>query len=166
MEAALGGAVPLLDEVWPLFASPLIRNGATIGGNLGTASPIGDLPPVLLALDARVVIASLDGEREVPLADYFTGYRETVLRPGELVRSVRIPRPLPGLTAFHKISKRRHDDISSVAVGFALDVVDGTSSVRASGWAGWPRRRSGRSRPRRRSRAGPGPPRRSRPRPR
>jgi xanthine dehydrogenase small subunit len=130
VEAGLGGAVPLLDEVWPLFASPLIRNGATIGGNLGTASPIGDLPPVLLALDARVVIASLDEDREVPLADYFTGYRETVLRPGELLRSVRIPRPLPGLTAFHKISKRRHDDISSVAVGFALDVVDG-SVVRA-----------------------------------
>ena len=50
--------MPLLDRVWPLFASPLIRNGATIGGNLGTASPIGDLPPVLLALEASVVIAS------------------------------------------------------------------------------------------------------------
>ena len=130
VEAALAGAVPLLDEVWPQFASPLIRNGATIGGNLATASPIGDLPPVLLALDASVVLASVEGEREVPLADYFTGYRETVRRPGELVRSVRIPRPLAGLVAFHKIAKRRYDDISSVAVGFALDVVDG-SVVRA-----------------------------------
>jgi xanthine dehydrogenase small subunit len=116
--------------VWPQFASPLIRNGATIGGNLATASPIGDLPPVLLALDASVVLASAEGEREVPLADYFTGYRETVRRPGELVRSVRIPRPLAGLVAFHKVAKRRYDDISSVAVGFALDVVDG-SVVRA-----------------------------------
>lgn len=125
VEAALVGAVPLLDEVWPQFASPLIRNGATIGGNLATASPIGDLPPALLALDASVVLVSAEGEREVPLADYFTGYRETVRRPGELVRSVRIPRPLAGLVAFHKIAKRRYDDISSVAVGFALDVVDG-----------------------------------------
>ncbi|WP_107705682.1 xanthine dehydrogenase small subunit [Nocardioides allogilvus] len=125
VEAGLAGAVPLLDQVWPLFASPLIRNGATIGGNLATASPIGDLPPVLLALEASVVIASPDGEREVALADWFTGYRETVLGPGELITSVRIPRPLAGLTAFHKIAKRRADDISSVAVGFALDISAG-----------------------------------------
>jgi xanthine dehydrogenase small subunit len=126
VETALAGSVPLLDEVWPQFASRLIRNGATIGGNLATASPIGDLPPALLALEAVVVLASLDGDREVPLADYFTGYRRTVLGPGELVRSVRIPQPLAGLVAFHKIAKRRYDDISSVAVGFALDIVDGT----------------------------------------
>jgi xanthine dehydrogenase small subunit len=124
VESGLGGAVPLLDEVWPLFASRLIRNGATIGGNIGTASPIGDLPPALLALEAGVVLSSPEGDREVPLADYFTGYRETVLRPGELIRAVRIPRPLAGLAAFHKIAKRRYDDISSVAVGFAIDVVD------------------------------------------
>lgn len=125
VERALDGAVPLLDRVWPLFASRLIRNGATIGGNLGTASPIGDLAPALLALEATLVLASRDGDREVPLADYFTGYRQTRLRPGELVRSVRIPQPLAGLTAFHKIAKRRYDDISSVAVAFALDVADG-----------------------------------------
>ena len=125
-EAALDGAVPLLDSVWPQFASRLIRNGATIGGNLGTASPIGDLPPALLALDAALVLTSVEGEREVALADYFTGYRETVLRPGELIRSVKVPRPLAGVAAFHKIAKRRYDDISSVAVGFALDVVDDT----------------------------------------
>ena len=125
VEARLEGAVPLLDEVWPLFASRLIRNGATIGGNIGTGSPIGDLPPALLALEADVVLASQRGDREVPLADYFTGYRETVRRPGELIRAVRIPRPLAGLAAFHKIAKRRYDDISSVAIGFALDVIDG-----------------------------------------
>jgi xanthine dehydrogenase small subunit len=126
-EGAAGrdGAVPLLDEVWPLFASRLIRNGATIGGNIGTGSPIGDLPPALLALEADVVLASPRGDREVPLAAYFTGYRQTVLRPGELIRAVRIPRPLAGISAFHKIAKRRYDDISSVAVGFALDVIDG-----------------------------------------
>jgi xanthine dehydrogenase small subunit len=126
VERRLDGAVPLLDHVWPLFASRLIRNGATIGGNLGTASPIGDLPPALLALEATLVIASRDGDREVALADHFTGYRQTGLRPGELIRAVRIPRPLAAVTAFHKISKRRYDDISSVAVAFALDVVDGT----------------------------------------
>jgi xanthine dehydrogenase small subunit len=126
VEAALDGAVPLLDRVWPLFASRLIRNGATIGGNLGTASPIGDLPPALLALEASLVLSSPDGDQEVPLADYFTGYRRTRLRPGELIRAVRVSRPLAPLTAFHKIAKRRYDDISSVAVAFALDVADGT----------------------------------------
>ena len=61
VEAGLAGAVPLLDEVWPLFASRLIRNGATIGGNIGTASPIGDLPPALLALEANVVLVLAAG---------------------------------------------------------------------------------------------------------
>jgi len=125
VERALAGAVPLLDRVWPLFASSPIRNAATIGGNLGTASPIGDLPPALLALEATVVLTSREGDREVALADYFTGYRQTRLRAGELIRSVRIPRPLAGLTAFHKVAKRRYDDISGVAVAYALDVSEG-----------------------------------------
>jgi xanthine dehydrogenase small subunit len=126
VEAALGDDVPLLAQVWPQFASRLIRNGATIGGNLATASPIGDLAPALLALDARLVLASAAGDREVALADFFTGYRETVLRPAELVRAVRVPTPLAAHTTFRKIAKRRFDDISSVAVAVALDVVDGT----------------------------------------
>ncbi|HET7689967.1 MAG TPA: FAD binding domain-containing protein [Nocardioidaceae bacterium] len=125
IERRLAGRVPLLDQVFPLFASRLIRNSATLGGNLGTASPIGDTPPALLALDASVVIAGVQGERVVPLDDFFTGYRETALQPGELIRSVRVPLPLAGVTAFHKIAKRRLDDISSVAVAFALDVHDG-----------------------------------------
>src|SRR5205823_15044842 len=82
IEAGLEGRVPLLDQLWPQFASLLIRNGATLGGNLGTASPIGDTPPALLALDASLVLASAAGEREVKLADYFTGYRQSVKRPG------------------------------------------------------------------------------------
>ncbi len=126
VESALAGRVPLLAEVFPLFASRLIRNGATIGGNLATASPIGDLAPALLALEATVVLVSAEAEREVPLDRFFTGYRESERRRDELIRAVRIPQPLAGLTAFHKIAKRRYDDISSVAVAFALDVVDGT----------------------------------------
>jgi xanthine dehydrogenase small subunit len=126
VESALAGRAPLLSEVLRLFGSRLIRNAATIGGNLATASPVGDLAPALLALAATVVLVSADGGREVPLDEYFTGYRQTVLRQGELIRAVRIPAPPAGLTAFHKIAKRRYDDISSVAVAFALDVVDGT----------------------------------------
>jgi xanthine dehydrogenase small subunit len=126
VEARLGDTVPLLAQLWPLFASRLIRNGATIGGNLGTASPIGDLAPALLALEASLVLASTGGDRVVPLADFFTGYRQTVLRPVELIRAVRVPAPLAAMTTFRKIAKRRYDDISSVAIAAALDVADGT----------------------------------------
>ncbi|WP_405760922.1 xanthine dehydrogenase small subunit [Streptomyces sp. NBC_00045] len=125
IERRLDGSVPLLAKLFPQFASRLIRNSATFGGNLGTGSPIGDSPPVLLALEASVVLAGEDGEREVPLSDYFTGYRQSVRRPGELIRAVRIPLPLSPVAAFHKIAKRRFDDISSVAVAFALDVEGG-----------------------------------------
>lgn len=125
VERRLDGRVPLLAQLFPQFASRLIRNRGTIGGNLGTGSPIGDTPPALLALEARLVLASADGEREVELADYFTGYRQTVRRPDELIRAVRIPLPLAPITAFHKIAKRRFDDISSVALGFALEVEGG-----------------------------------------
>ena len=124
IESRLDGRVPLLADLFPQFASRLIRNGATLGGNLGTASPIGDAPPALLALDASLVLASVAGMREVPLASYFTGYRQSVRRPGELIKTIRIPLPLAPVTAFHKIAKRRFDDISSVAVAYALALDD------------------------------------------
>ncbi|MDH2413067.1 FAD binding domain-containing protein [Nocardioides sp. CER19] len=125
VERRLDGRLPVISALTSQFGSPLIRNSATLGGNLGTGSPIGDSPPVLLALDAAVVLESLDGTRTVPLADYFTGYRQSVRRPGELIAEIVIPLPVSGVTGFHKIAKRRFDDISSVAVGYAIDVVDG-----------------------------------------
>ncbi|CAM3297024.1 xanthine dehydrogenase small subunit [Occultella aeris] len=129
IETRLAGSVPLLADLFPQFASRLIRNGATLGGNLGTGSPIGDAPPVLLALDATVLLASAAGEREVALAEYFTGYRESVRDPGEIIRAVRIPLPLAPRSAFYKIAKRRFDDISSVAVAVAA-TLDGGSVAR------------------------------------
>jgi xanthine dehydrogenase small subunit len=126
IERGLAGRVPLLAELFPQFASRLIRNGATLGGNLGTGSPIGDSPPALLALDASLVLASSGGEREVALSEYFTGYRQTVKKPGELIKVIRVPFPVAPISAFHKIAKRRFDDISSVAVGFALRLDGGT----------------------------------------
>jgi xanthine dehydrogenase small subunit len=120
VERGLAGRVPLLGQLFPQFASRLIRNAATFGGNLATGSPIGDSAPALLALDAAVVLASGSGEREVALAEYFTGYRRSVKEPGEILRAVRIPLPLAERTAFYKIAKRRFDDISSVSAAFAL----------------------------------------------
>lgn len=124
IERVLNGRIPLLAQLIPQFASPLIRNRATLGGNLGTGSPIGDAPPALLALEAKIVLVSTRGERVLSLAEYFTGYRTTVKGAGELIKSLRIPLPLSNLTAFHKIAKRRFDDISSVAVAFSFDVQD------------------------------------------
>ena len=136
IEAALAGRVPLLADLVPQFASRLIRNSATLGGNLATASPVGDAAPVLLALEATVVLISRECEREQPLTEFFTGYRQTAKRPGELIRAVRIPVPLSTVTAFHKIAKRRFDDISSVAVAAAVEVADGVVTKARIGLGG------------------------------
>ncbi len=111
IERRLDGKLPLLAALFPQFASRLIRNGATLGGNLGTGSPIGDAPPVLLALEASVVLASGDGERTVPLSEYFTGYRESVRQPGELITEVVVPLPVErhdGVPQDRQAALRRH----------------------------------------------------------
>ena len=122
-------ADPKKRKTYPSHADVVVEASGglvrTSGGNLGTGSPIGDAPPVLLALDTVLVLTSVDGEREVPLAEYFTGYRQSVRRSNELIRAVRIPLPLASVTGFHKIAKRRFDDISRVAVAFALDIDEG-----------------------------------------
>jgi xanthine dehydrogenase small subunit len=104
------------------FASPLIRNRATLGGNLATASPIGDAAPLLLAVDAVIHIASRSGNRAIPLASFFLDYRKTAMRAGDILVSVEIPKPLPRFLRFYKIAKRRLDDISTVAAAMAIDV--------------------------------------------
>jgi xanthine dehydrogenase small subunit len=130
--AAQWNAAPEVFGEWlQLFASPLIRNRATLGGNLATASPIGDAAPLLLALDAEVKIAGPSRTRLLPLDAFFTAYRRTALQPGELLVSVRIPKPLPIAVRFFKASKRRLDDISTVAACFALRL-DRTGRVNAA----------------------------------
>jgi xanthine dehydrogenase small subunit len=116
------GELGLLEQLFPLFSSRLIKNRATLGGNLGTASPIGDSPPALLALDAELTLVSQGSVRRVPLSEYFTGYRESVLRAGELIASVHVARPAPHFQRFYKVSKRVLDDISTVAGAFGLDL--------------------------------------------
>ena len=137
-------APPIFKEWLPLFASPLIRNRATLGGNLATASPIGDSAPMLMALDARVKIVSKYGERMAPLAGFFTGYRTTLLQRGapELLISIHVPKPFPEVARFFKIAKRRMDDISSVAAGFAI-YGDGTARLGFGGVAATPVRAVG-----------------------
>ena len=116
-------SAPQIFQQWlPLFASPPLRNRATLGGNLGTASPIGDGAPMLLALDASVVLASAGGRRNVPLTAFFTGYRQSALEPGELILAIDIPKPLPSYARFYKVAKRRMDDISTLAAGFSIEL--------------------------------------------
>ena len=127
IEKECKGMFPALDEMLRWFAARQIRNRATLGGNLGTASPIGDLPPVLLALDTGLKLVSAKGERTVPVAEFFKGYRQTSLEPGEVIVSVRIPKGLPEgaverFSQAYKVGKRGADDISIVAAAFTVDV--------------------------------------------
>jgi len=126
VEEALGGELPSLSKMLGVFAARQIRNRATFGGNLATASPIGDGAPVLLSLDAELVLASAGGERTVALADFFTAYRKTLLSPGEIILEIVIPRLVaaPGVARrsdFLKVSKRRELDITIVAAAFSVD---------------------------------------------
>jgi xanthine dehydrogenase small subunit len=122
-----------------LFASPLIRNRATLGGNLATASPIGDSAPLLLVLGAELRLTSQAGERIVPLSSFFHAFRETELRRGELIRSIRIPKPLPAHIRFYKVAKRGLDDISTVAAGISV-CPDGSVRIGLGGVAAVPLR--------------------------
>ncbi len=127
IEEKLAPEYPSLAAMLRVFAARQIRNRATLGGNLATASPIGDSAPVLLSLDASIVLASATSEREVPLADFFTGYRRTAMHADEIIRAVVVPPPQPaaGLTRralFAKVSHRVELDISIVAAAFCVDL--------------------------------------------
>jgi xanthine dehydrogenase small subunit len=130
LEERIVGLLPIMEQLLPLFSSRLIRNRATLGGSLGTASPIGDSAPVLLALRAELTLTSRAGKRRIPLSDFFTGYRQTQLAPRELIESVHIPLPTAPQQKFYKVSKRVLDDISTVAAAFTLQL-DGEGRVEA-----------------------------------
>lgn len=138
------GAPACFAEWLAWFASPPLRNRATLGGNLATASPIGDGAPLLLALDANVEIGGIEGRRSIPLASFFEGYRRTALVRGEIITAIEIPKPLPAVTRFYKVAKRRMDDISTVAAAISMDL-DGSGSITRArfafgGVAGVPKR--------------------------
>ena len=125
VEETLAEEFPSLAKMLKVFAARQIRNRATLGGNLATASPIGDGAPLLLSLDAELVLASASGRRRVALSEFFTAYRKTLLAPGEIILEIIVPRGVPaGLTRrsdFLKVSKRRELDISIVAAAFSVD---------------------------------------------
>ena len=119
------------NSIWPdlgqflkRFGSPQIRNRATLGGNLATASPVGDMSPLLMVMNASVIVRSVQGvERSIAVSEFFKGYRQTVLNDAEYIRAVSIGRDeFNGFRRFFKNSKRTMDDISTVMGAFYLDV--------------------------------------------
>lgn len=135
---------PAFEHLMHRFASSQIRNRATLGGNVANASPIGDTPPVLLALDARLALDGPEGSRELPIAEFFLDYKKTALNEGEFIRAIFLPRP----TTDHnlkvwKLSKRREDDISAVLAAFAWRLDNGVIRdvhLAFGGMAGIPKR--------------------------
>jgi xanthine dehydrogenase small subunit len=149
--ATYEAAAPTLIEAFPALRAYLsrlgsrqIRNMGTIGGNIGTASPIGDMPPVLMALEASLTLVSTRGTREIPLDDFFLDYRKTELAPDEIIQSLSMPRLWEGET-FHcdKVSKRRDQDISTVAGAYRVRIRNGRiedARLAFGGMAATPRR--------------------------
>ncbi len=121
LEEHLSGLLPALDQMLPWFAARQVRNRATLGGNLGSASPIGDLLPILLALDGSIHCRSLRGSRVIAAADFFLDYRKTARSPDELITAVSVPRHPDLMTAAYKVAKRQTDDISIVAAVYAIE---------------------------------------------
>jgi len=117
-------------EIWPdlgalldRFGSPQIRHRGTIGGNLATASPIGDMSPVLMSMNAIIIVRSRQGvERNIAVGDFFSGYRSTELSEGEYIRAISIGLDeFNGFRRYFKSSKRVMDDISTVMGAFYID---------------------------------------------
>jgi carbon-monoxide dehydrogenase medium subunit len=111
---------PLLYDTCKVIADPLVRNLATIGGNLAHADPANDHPATMLALGAEIVARGPSGQRTIPITSFFTGPFETALRPGELVVEVRIPSPPPRSGGAYFKLERKVGDFATAAVAVQL----------------------------------------------
>ena len=121
LREVLKNQAPEIARFLDLFASPQIKNVATLAGNVANASPIGDTTPFLMAMNASIEAQGPKGKRAIPIEEFFVGYRQTALRKGELIRAISFD--LPGKSeTFHlkKMSERKDLDISSVNAGFRL----------------------------------------------
>lgn len=136
--------LPHLAEYWDRIAGWQVRNMGTIGGNIANGSPIGDTPPVLIALGAEVTLRHGNSRRSLPLEAFFVDYGKQDRRPGEFVESIRIPLPSSATRcAAYKISKRRDEDISAVAAGISVTVEAGiirSARIALGGMAATPKR--------------------------
>jgi xanthine dehydrogenase small subunit len=143
---ALARLHPDLGELVRRIGGLQVRNAGTIGGNIANGSPIGDMPPALIALGAELTLRRGNKRRTMPLEDFFLAYGKQDRAPGEFVESVRIPRPAPDTRIrIVKLSKRFDSDISSVCGAFAIRIEDGIiaeTRIAFGGMAGIPERAS------------------------
>ncbi|MGH8380850.1 xanthine dehydrogenase small subunit [Pseudomonas sp.] len=141
---ALSREYPDFGELLHRFASLQIRNQGTLGGNIGNASPIGDSPPLLIALDAQVVLRKGESTRTLALEDYFIDYRITARQESEFIEKIIVPRARNAWTfRAYKVSKRLDDDISAVCAAFNLRIENGVveaARIAFGGMAAIPKR--------------------------
>ncbi len=124
---ALTAHYPELAELWQRFASLPVRNAGTLGGNVANGSPIGDSSPWLIALGAQIVLRGPNGQRTMPLENFYLDYQKKDLLPGEFVEAVRVPLPRADVQfRTYKLAKRFDQDISAVCAAFGFTLVDGT----------------------------------------
>jgi len=135
--AALVADRPQLRRFAERFAGLPVRNSGTLGGNVANGSPIGDSMPLLLAMGATLVLASVRGERRVALDDFYTGYRKNLMVADEVLVAIEVPRPVSDEhLRVYKISKRQDDDISAVCLALNLRVQDGRIAAARIGAGG------------------------------
>ncbi|MFK0089501.1 xanthine dehydrogenase small subunit [Pseudomonas sp. NPDC090755] len=141
---ALSHEYPDFGELLHRFASLQIRNQGTLGGNIGNASPIGDSPPLLIALDAQIVLRKGQSTRTLALEDYFIDYRITARQESEFIEKIIVPKAREGWTfRAYKVSKRLDDDISAVCAAFNLRIENGVvqaARIAFGGMAAIPKR--------------------------
>jgi len=128
---------PLLRDFAARFAGLPVRNSGTLGGNVANGSPIGDSMPLLIALEAHVVLMSVRGHRHMPLEQLYTGYRQNVLAADEVLAWIKVPKPTPNeFVRIYKISKRFDDDISAICLGLSFEINDGIVTKASMGVGG------------------------------
>ena len=115
---------PDFNSVLKRYGSIQIRNVGTIGGNIATASPIGDTLPILLSLNANIIIEGKNKKKNIPIQNFFQSYRKTKLKKCEFIYSIKIPIYKKNIFKAYKISKRFDDDISSVCASFNLQIIN------------------------------------------
>jgi len=113
---------PDFNSILKRYGSVQIRNVGTIAGNIATASPIGDTLPLLLSLDAKIILDGLKKRELMSLNDFFLSYRKTKLKKGQFIYSIKIPIHKKNIFKAYKISKRFDDDISSVCGSFNIEI--------------------------------------------
>ena len=123
LESYIKKYYPDFTKILKRYGSPQIRNVATVAGNIATASPIGDCLPLLLSLNAQIVLQDLKKTKILFLDNFFVSYRKTNLKKGQFISSIRIPLFKGNIFKSYKVSKRFDDDISSVCAAFNLEIV-------------------------------------------